>query len=49
MKKYPIILLTFFTFCSQDSNIETLDETSTTTVETSVEVLQVEPELYVML
>jgi len=49
MKKYPIFLLTFFTFCSQNSNIETLDETSTTTVETSAEVLKVEPELYVML
>ena len=37
MKKYAIFLLTFVTFCSQNSNIEVLEEETTTTVAPIVE------------
>ena len=49
MKKYAIFLLTFVTFCSQNSNIEVLEEETTTTVAPIVETPLEEPELYVML
>ena len=49
MKKYVIFLLTFVTFCSQNSNIEVLEEELKTTVAPIVETPLEEPELYVML
>ena len=45
MKKYAIFLLTFVTFCSQNSNIEVLEEETTTTVVPIVETHLEEPEL----
>ncbi len=49
MKKYSILLILFFTFCSQTSSNETVEEVITPTTELIIEETKDSPELYVML
>ena len=49
MKKYSILLILFFTFCSQTSSNETVEEVITPTTELIIEETKETPELYVML
>ena len=49
MKKYSILLILFFTFCSQTSSNESVDEVITSTTELIIEETKDTPELYVML
>ena len=49
MKKYSILLILFFTFCSQTSSNETVEEVITPTTELIIEETKDTPELYVML
>ena len=49
MKKYSILLIIFFTFCSQTSSNETVEEVITPTTELIIEETKDTPELYVML
>ena len=49
MKKYSILLILFFTFCSQTSSNETIEEVITPTTELIIEGKKDTPELYVML
>ena len=49
MKKYSILLILFFTFCSQTSSNETVEEPITSTTESITKESEETPELYVML
>ena len=49
MKKYSILLILFFTFCSQTSSNETVEEPITSTTESITKESEDTPELYVML
>ena len=49
MKKYSILLILFFTFCSQTSSNETVEEVIIPTTELIIEETKDTPELYVML
>ncbi len=48
MKKYSILLILFFTFCSQTSSNEMVEEVITPTTELIIEETKHIPELYVM-
>ena len=49
MKKYSILLILFFTFCSQTSSNESVEEVITPTTKLIIEETKETPELYVML
>ena len=49
MKKYSILLILFFTFCSQTLSNETVEEAITSTTESITKESEDTPELYVML
>ncbi len=49
MKKFVVLFLIFFVFCSSDVPVDELVETTTTDIETAETVTDSEPELYVML
>ena len=49
MKKYSILLILFFTFCSQTSSNETVEEAIISTTESITKESEETPELYVML
>jgi len=49
VKKYSILLVLFFTFCSQTSSNESVEEVITPTPELIIEETKDTPELYVML
>ena len=49
MKKFVVLFLFFFVFCSSDASVDELVETTTTDIETAETVTDSEPELYVML
>ena len=49
MKKFVVLFLIFFVFCSSDSSVDELEETTTTTIENVETTKDSEPELYVML
>ena len=49
MKKFVVLFLIFFVFCSETSSIGVLEETTTTAFETEEIIADNEPELYVMI
>jgi len=49
MKKFIVLFLIFFVFCSETSSIGVLEETTTTAFETEEIIADNEPELYVMI
>ena len=49
MKKFSILFLIFFVFCSQPSSVDETVDTTTTTILNEQSIDEVEPELYVML
>ena len=49
MKKFSILFVIFFIFCSQPSSVDETVDTTTTTVLNEQSIDEVEPELYVML
>ena len=49
MKKFVVLFLIFFVFCSETSSIGVLEETTTTAFETEEIIADNKPELYVMI